>query len=151
MGKSWLTVPLEIGHNEIGDAEEIKMDLAGDVAKLFREIGLPEPDPVPLMPLHHQIAQKLHALTEPKSMRAHDLIDLQIIMKEEQIDLTRVCETCEKLFSYRQAQVWPAQVVQYKGWDTLYEEQRGDLDILQNVSDAVKWANNLIEAIVASK
>lgn len=83
LGKSWLTVTLEVGHDEIGDADKAEMRLAPDVAKLFEEIGLPQPGPVPLMPLHYQVAQKLHALTEPGSKRAHDLVDLQIITKGE--------------------------------------------------------------------
>ena len=44
----------------------------------MKELGFPEPGPVPCMRLEHQIAQKLHAASSPGSNRAHDLIDLQI-------------------------------------------------------------------------
>jgi hypothetical protein len=59
-GKSWLTVPLEVGHNEIGDADEPDFKVANDIVVLFEKVGSPAPSPIPCMALHHQIAQKLH-------------------------------------------------------------------------------------------
>lgn len=115
MGKSWLTVPLEIGHDEIGDADEAEMGLAQDVAQLFDAIGLPAPESVPLMPLHFQIAQKLHGLTEERSERAHDLIDLQILVREGAVDFAKTRVTCERLFAYRRAQDWPSPVAKNDG------------------------------------
>lgn len=150
MGKSWLTVSLEIGHDEIGDADEAEMGLAEDVAELFASIGLPEPGPVPLMPLHHQIAQKLHGLTEDGSRRAHDLIDLQIIARGGGVDLAKTRETCERLFAYRRAQGWPSPIVKNDGWEGLYSAQAEGLDVLQNVDDAVEWANGLIDDIASA-
>lgn len=38
-GRSWCNVPFELGHNEIGDAEEPEMQLAEDLAALFTEGG----------------------------------------------------------------------------------------------------------------
>lgn len=71
-GKSWMTLPLEVGHNEIGDAEDPDMVSSPEVATILKELGLPEPAPVPCMRLKHQIAQKLHALSGVGSERAHD-------------------------------------------------------------------------------
>lgn len=150
MGKSWLTVPLEIGHDEIGDADEAEMKLAEDVTELFNAIGLPAPRPVPLMPLHHQIAQKLHGLTEDGSKRAHDLIDLQIIASGDKIDLGKTRETCERLFAYRHAQIWPTPIVKNKGWEGLYSAQAEGLDVLQDIDDAIEWANRLIADIASA-
>ena len=79
LGHAWCTVALEVGHNEIGDADEPDFALAPEVAGWFAALGLPTPEPVPLMPLEFQVAQKLHAATAPGSQRAHDLIDLQLI------------------------------------------------------------------------
>ncbi len=146
-GKPWLTVPMEIGHNEIGDADEVEYGLADDVASIFKTVGLPVPGPSPLMPLHHQIAQKLHGVTEPGSERAHDLIDLQIIVKNEQIDLVKTKATCIRLFAYRDMQDWPPIVTKGVGWDDLYQNQRGTLDVLSTVDEAIAWANELIDKI----
>ena len=47
--KPWITVRLEMGANEIGDTLEADHFLSPDICNLFRELGLPEPQPVPLM------------------------------------------------------------------------------------------------------
>ena len=90
LGRSWCTVRLEVGHNEVGDADEPEWCISRDIVEMFLRVGFPEPSPVPLMPLHHQIAQKLHGLSEPGSGRAHDLVDLQLIMKDAGIDMAKV-------------------------------------------------------------
>lgn len=147
-GKSWLTVPLEVGHDEIGDADEAEMGLAEGVVELFEKVGLSSPEPVPLMPLHYQVAQKLHGLTEHGSKRAHDLIDLQIMVKNSEIDLVKTRRICERLLLYRRAQAWPAKVVKGEGWQTLCSDQAEGLDVIQDIDNAVAWANDLIKRIV---
>lgn len=150
LGKSWLTVSLEIGHDEIGDADEAEMGLASAVAELFEMIGLPQPDPVPLMSLHHQVAQKLHALTELHSMRAHDLVDLQIIAAGASLDFAKINETCKRLFSYRRSQSWPSKVIKSEGWDRLYSERANGLNVMQDVDEAIEWANRFIDKIASA-
>ena len=61
--RSWQTVRIEIGHNEIGDADEAEMEDASDLASLLEQLGFPRPKPIPVMKLPYQIAQKLHAVT----------------------------------------------------------------------------------------
>lgn len=82
-GKSWCTVDLELGHNEIGDADEVEWFESPEVARAFEALGFPAPGKIPVMSLRHQIAQKLHGLSESGSERVHDLVDLQIIIKNE--------------------------------------------------------------------
>lgn len=146
-GKPWSTVRLEVGHNEIGDAEEADYYIAPDIVEMFRHVGLPDPEPIAFMPLRHQISQKLHGLTEPKSKRAHDLIDLQIIMLEEKINLALVRQTCERLFSYRRMQAWPPIIRKNNDWDSYYREQQPPTSVLQSVDDAITWGNKLIDDI----
>ena len=150
-GKSWLTVPLEIGHDEIGDADEAEYGLAKDVAALFEAVGLPAPGPSPLMPLHHQIAQKLHAVSAPGGDRAHDLIDLQVICSLGDVDLARTRETCVRLFAYRRQQAWPPVIEADGRWAGLYDAQAEGLDVLGTVDEAVDWANELIAAIDSAR
>ena len=40
LGKPWCTVPLEVGHNEIGDAEIIDWAELVDAGRLFEAIGI---------------------------------------------------------------------------------------------------------------
>jgi len=146
-GKPWLTVDLEVGHDEIGDADEPDWGISPDIVEIFSKVGLPEPKPVPLMPLHHQAAQKIHALSEPGSRRAHDLIDLQLIDATGELDYGRTLQTCRRLFAYRKRQPWPSPIVPGEGWREAYDEQRRGLDVIEDVDEAAKWANVLVGRI----
>lgn len=150
LGKSWVTVRLEVGHNEIGDAEEPDMVVPEDAARLFKALEFPEPKPIPLMPIHHQIAQKLHGASEGGSGRAHDLVDLQLIARRGNVDYAKVRETCERLFSYRKKQPWPPAVAAGANWASLYANAAEGLDVLQSVEDAVAWVNDFIGRITNS-
>jgi len=81
LSRHWLSVPFELGHDEIGSTEQHDLQLAPEIVDLFATIGLDTPQPIPLLTVEHQIAQKLHACTtlHPRSGsndRAHDLVDL---------------------------------------------------------------------------
>lgn len=152
LGGPWCTMPLEVGFNEIGDADEAEMVVpAADIAELFTELGFPEPAPVPLMPLPWQVAQKLHGATEPGSDRVRDIADLQLMFRNDALDMMRIREICRRLFKYRKRQPWPPKVQKGEGWDELYDAQRGDLDIAPTVDEAIVWANELIARIDAAK
>ena len=99
------------------------------------------------MPLHHQIAQKLHGASGPGSERAHDLIDLQVIVSRGEVDYALTRQTCERLFAYRQKQAWPPTIVKGEDWDRLYADQLLPDPVLQTVDEAVAWANELVERI----
>jgi len=147
MGRSWLTVMLELGHDEIGDSESPDWHVSEEIVGIFIRLGLPVPQPVALMPIHHQIAQKLHALSEKNSDRAHDLIDLQLIVRNEELDYRQVKETCERLFAFRRAQLWPPVVVKGEDWDDLYAAQLEGVDVTDSVDDAIRWTNEFIKQI----
>lgn len=149
-GKSWMTLPLEVGHNEIGDADDPDMITSLEAAAIMKELGFPEPGPIPCMKLEHQIAQKLHAVSSPGSERAHDLIDLQIAVSNGDIDYTKTRAVCTRLFAYRAEQEWPPEISKGDGWDSLYASQADGLDVLPTVDDAVTWVNNLVARIDSS-
>lgn len=122
-----------------------------DANVILLSMGFPELGPVPTMALHHQIAQKLHGATEPDSSRAHDLVDLQIIVGNGEVDWRKTRETCERLFAYRRKQRWPPTVVKGDEWEALYAAQRGSLDVLEDVDSAVAWTNVLVRKIAESR
>ncbi|MEG2531852.1 MAG: nucleotidyl transferase AbiEii/AbiGii toxin family protein, partial [Gordonibacter sp.] len=150
-GRSWLTVPFEVGHNEIGDADEAEYRISDEIIGLFERIGLPAPSLIPCMPLHHQIAQKLHGSSEAASARAHDLIDLQLIVNNEVIDLKKTRAVCLRLFAYRKMQAWPPSIECNENWTEIYDAQKAGLHVLDSVDDAVAWANDLIRKIDTSQ
>jgi len=146
----WLTVPFEVGHDEIGDTANPDYAVSDDIIKVFRDLGFPDPNPIALMPIHHQIAQKLHGLSEEGSERAHDLIDLQLMIRNESIDYGLVKVTCVRLFASRKKQVWPPVIVENEGWTPIYLAQAGNLDVLASAEEAVAWCNDLIVAITSA-
>ncbi|XCB29496.1 nucleotidyl transferase AbiEii/AbiGii toxin family protein [Arcanobacterium hippocoleae] len=149
MGKPWCTVPLEVGHNEIGDADIADWVDFTDAIELFINVGLPSPTQVPLMPIVHQIAQKLHAVSASAD-RARDLIDLQLIERNYNIDFQETRRTCIRLFTYRQAQTWPPTIIKQTGWDKLYTAQASTLPVLPSIDEAITWANRFIKKIDSS-
>lgn len=124
------------------------VDLA-DAAVLFARVGLPAPGRAPLMPLDHQVARKLHALTGLGN-RARDLVDLQLVAANAELGLVATRRVCERLFAYRKAQAWPPEVVLRVGWEGLYAEQASGLPVLQNLADAIEWANGFIRLIAVA-
>lgn len=152
LGKPWYTVQLEIGHNEIGDADEYdEVEVPQVLKELFAFLALPCTGSVPAMRLEYQIAQKLHGASEEGSKRAHDLIDLQLIMNEADVDLGRTCDICQELFRYRKKQEWPPRIVKGEKWEEAYGDQKGNLPVLSSVDEAIIWANDLIARIDAAK
>lgn len=146
-GRSWRTVKFELGHNEIDDAVEPEFRIASDLIELFTDLGLPSPSPVPVMRADHQVAQKLHAVTEPGSDRVRDLVDLQLLVKGDNLDLGQVKATCLRLFDYRRRHTWPPTIEVGAGWDDLYEAAIEGIDVLPDIDEAAAWANNLIARI----
>jgi len=150
-GSAWVKLPLEVGHDEIDGLAQVEERVASDILDLFAAVGLPEPRPVPLLSLDHQIAQKLHACTSRDAKggneRAHDLVDLQILEREGGLDLSTVGATARRLFAARRAQAWPPTVVAFPGWEAIYAEAADGLDVIGDVDGAVTWANDLITRI----
>ena len=145
--RPWQTVRIEIGHNEIGDADEAELEYPSDIADVLEQLGFPRPLPVPVMKLPYQIAQKIHAVTTEGAERPHDLIDLQLMCSNSEVDLAATRKICLRLFDYRRRQNWPPKIVRGSTWDTLYADAGRGLAVLETVDEAVAWANGLIERI----
>jgi len=150
--RHWLSVPFELGRDEVGSTARFDLALAPDIVELFDALGLDAPAPVPVIAVEHQVAQKLHACTAVsprtgRNERAHDLVDLQILEEEEDIDLAAVADAARRLFAARRGHSWPPTVVAYEGWDTIYAEAAGGLNVIADVEGAVAWANEFIARI----
>jgi hypothetical protein len=147
LGRSWRTVKFELGHNEIDDALEPELRIASDLVELFTDLGLPAPGPIPVMRADHQVAQKIHAISEPGSERVRDLVDLQLLDRGENLDMAEVKATCIRLFDYRRRQAWPPVMEVGAGWGDLYEGAIEGVDVLPGIEAAVAWGNQLIRRI----
>ena len=145
LGTPWRTVDLEIGHNEIGDADEFdEIPVPDELAKLMAFLAFPPLGNIKAMKLEYQIAQKLHGASENNSKRAHELIELQLIFAKNKPDLELTGAICRKLFKYRRKQPWPSLIEKGEHWDDVYDRQKRDLPVLPTVDEAIKWTNALI-------
>lgn len=87
------------------------------------------------MPLEHQVAQKIHALTGGGD-RVRDLVDLQIVFANSEVVLHATRRVCERLFAYRQAQAWPPAITPREGWAEQCPAQAEGLPVRQDLGGA---------------
>lgn len=155
LNSEWKTrVRFELGHDEIGSTANPDVAMSDRIRTLFARLGLPDPQPVPVLPVPHQVAQKLHACTgvarDGTNERAHDLVDLQLLEQGPGIDTAETAPVARRLFAARQSHAWPPTVQAHPGWDELYAEAADGLGVLPAVDDAVDWANDLVFRIDAA-
>lgn len=157
-GSKWPhTISFELSRDELDSTASPEYDISADTLELFEALGLPAPEPVPLVPIVHQIAQKFHAITFPDSERAHDLIDLQLMHSTRTIDNAELAATTERLFAFRQTHSWPAMVKPTGTWNDLYQAAREGMDptsphaeaVAESLDVAVDWANSLLTELAA--
>lgn len=149
LDKPWCTVPLEVGHNETGDADQGEPFFVASASNALESLGFPALSHVSLMPLTHQVAQKLHAVTGSGD-RVRDLVDLQLIMQRAEIPLSETRTTCERLFRYRDAQSWPPRVEKRPDWEEGYAAAAESLPVAESIDDAIALVNDLIATINAT-
>lgn len=123
------------------------MRIAEELTDLFVRVGLPVPSPVPVMRAKHQIAQKIHALSEPGSERVGDLVDLQLLEQNESLDFDSVADICRRLFAYRTAHALPPLLKVGSNWGALYNSASENVNIRPDVESAVEWFNDFVQKI----
>lgn len=146
-GRDLLTITLEIGHDELDDTRTPPSALAPDIPPLFTAVGLPAPAPIPVVAHDHQIAQKLHAVSQPGSERAHDLVDLQLLDATCTLPDPVLARTCSRLFAFRRRHPWPPTISPGPGWDTAYAAAAEGLPVIASMEDAVAWANAYVSRL----
>lgn len=151
-GGDFGTVLIEVAPTEIGADHEVDPVAVRDAGAWFPEIGLTVPGPVPTLPLNHQIVQKLHAYTLPDTEqwindRAHDLVDLQLALRVYDGSLADLRDVATRLFAARRQHAWPPEVTERERWADRYAAEAQGLNVLENLDDAIAWANRLIEQI----
>lgn len=154
-GGDFASFVLEVSPEEVCSFSEWETVPANEAVEWFAELGLPEPAPVPVLPLPHQVAQKLHACTVPDTdewanERSHDLVDLQLAMDGYETSLTPFRTAAERLFASRGIHAWPPTVTARRGWELTYPQQADGLGVYTDLAHAVAWTNELIHRIAQS-
>jgi Nucleotidyl transferase AbiEii toxin, Type IV TA system len=161
LGKPFATVPVELSHAEGRSGDEHDQIPVDE----YKTIGLAPRGPVHCLSLRYQIAQKIHACTDPldgvrdndrardlieDNDRARDLIDLQLLtLVVDDGQLKPIRSACMEIFTGRQRHPWPPEVRVWPAWPALYSAATGSLgsDVVPDVEQAAQWLRVLIRAI----
>lgn len=143
-GSDWLSQEIDLGHDEIGDTSDVELESSSEINSWFEVCGLPIPNPVPVIRVHHQIAQKIHALASNPLERIHDVVDLQVIFSNQDIDQTTTANTCVRLFKSRRTLLWPPELAFNFEASSLYSNALERTEAIPDLELAVKWFNAMI-------
>lgn len=170
----FVSVPLEISVDEF-NASKISPGttfIAPQIVAACEALGCGTPDPVTLISWEQQIAQKIHAVTDPTQLRGHDLVDLQLLWHEAHndpsFDITMVKQLCQRTYDFRapsrakagqRPHPWPPPVTNLAhlalGYDAAREEvtttssSPGTL-LAKDIDAATHWLAHIIEIISQS-
>jgi hypothetical protein len=118
--------------------------------------------------MDYQLAQKLHACTDPHSPehpndRVRDIVDLcliQSIFYGERDDLASLADACRDLFAARAREAeragdvpsrsWPPKVIAHPHWETDYRTLAQEVNIEVSLDEAVGMLNDWIARISRS-
>jgi hypothetical protein len=130
-GKTWRRVQVEVSADE-GDAGRVHEAFP---APQLHGVGLSAPDELVGLAMRFQVAQKIHACTDPhnppsaKNDRARDIVDLLLLRCLVVGDLTEVRVAVVAIFDARAADAralglpersWPARAVPFPHWATSF-------------------------------
>ena len=145
-GQALARVRLEVSPDEADAARDWdSLALPGRAA----EFGITDvPADIQCLQLRFQMAQKLHAVSNPREPndRFRDLIDLQLLdALHDRARDPELRDACEKVFTARAQHPWPPAITVRDGWEAGYRMLAADIDLPQ---DDVHVALTAVQAIV---
>ena len=124
--RPWGTVDIDLSRAEADVIVEVIEGL-----ELLREVGLSTVS-VPCLAVEEQIAQKIHAMTEPlggrENPRFRDLIDINLLEPLIE-DHTRLLDRLETVFSERGTHAWPPEFTLPESWRAPLAELASELGL----------------------
>lgn len=156
LGNAWGALDVEVSDPEIDPYAHTRKEIDGELVQFGAYFGFGDLQPVELVDLEYQIAQKLHAVTDPAYVRAHDLVDLQLLWGAE-LDLPVLRELCVRTFDWRRQQAWPPLPLRpMGGWELAYADARAETEVggttpvLPDIAAVREWLTQVIKVITAS-
>ncbi len=147
LGRPFANIPLEIVTRRSPEVEYV------NVVRLD-PVGLTSPDPIPCLSLPYQVAEKLHACTDPLdgervNDRVSDLLDLILIEDlTPDLDLAATKTACMAVFTERSTHPWPPAVSPSPQGERLWNALVTDTGFtVTSLTAAVRRVNALITAI----
>lgn len=155
-GVTWRRVQVEVAPDE-GQAGATPEQIASPSLAGF---GLPSPEHLISLSLRYQIAQKIHAVTDPHDPpaavndRARDVVDLlllrDLVASTGQPSLVEVRAAVEDVFAARAAEAdatggspraWPTQVTAHSHWAPSFARAAESAGLAISLTEAVDQAN----------
>lgn len=107
----------------------------------LKPFGLEGPEFLPCIPLIKQIAQKLHAVTEPPDKdktndRFRDLLDI-VMLSALTPPSPELRAVCEETFKIRRRHGWPPAIVTYPHWIEPMEQRAREMGLDQRSADEI--------------
>jgi hypothetical protein len=157
LGSSWGALDVEVSDPEIDPIPRTRREIDSDLVQFGAHFGFGTLQPIELVDLEYQIAQKLHAVTDPAYARAHDLVDLQLLWNVGP-NLPCLHRLCARTFDWRNRQPWPPfPLRQMDAWALAYADAReetevaGQTPVIPDVAAAREWLGRLVEIIAATE
>ncbi|HEY5425505.1 MAG TPA: nucleotidyl transferase AbiEii/AbiGii toxin family protein [Candidatus Tumulicola sp.] len=113
-GRGFQTIQIDLG-----PADEPTVDLVAPTIRGVAELGIPVTSPVRCITLDIQVAQKLHACTNPRvegENRARDILDVVFLDILSQLDPKAVQSACIRVFAQRAQHAWPPSIDISPAW-----------------------------------
>ena len=164
-GQVWRRIQVEIAPDEAAASNE--QDVLP--APSLHYFGLPTPDHLVGIAMRFQIAQKIHACTDPheppglRNDRARDTVDLlllrDLLTAEQSPTLAVVRQACIALFESRAAEAraldrperaWPPTAIAHDHWPTDYAAAATAGNTALSLEDAIAELNTWIQTIDAA-
>jgi len=158
-GQVWRKIQVELSSDE-GNAGETAEQV---FAPTLSPVGLPTPDFLATMAMRYQIAQKLHACSDPHDPpvwvndRPRDIVDLvllrQLVRTEGHPTSTEIREAAEAIFAARAAdaialgrpvRTWPPTATAHPHWQVDYGKAAQAAHLDMTLTDAVNLVNDWI-------
>ena len=152
LGNPFRSTHLEVSPDELQSAGDPDTIDSPDASGWFSQLGLPQPRPLPTLPIGWQIVQKIHACTAPDTgdwvnPRADDLVDLQLLSAGLGASLPELRPQAVRLFAHRREHAWPPHITERAGWRDLYQTAADGLPVEPDLPGALAACNRLIQTI----
>jgi len=145
-GKHWLPIELEISQLDGKVAEQPERVQGFSLEHLELE----GPKYVSCLPLAQQVAQKLHACTEPTEAndRVRDVLDLLLVEDLIRQRLSQTRDACEEVFSHRASHPWPPPIKARENWEAEFASIADEAGYhTDSLTVAAERLRNLVEEI----
>lgn len=164
-GKTWRKVKIEVSADEAGVGRSFDNSPTASLA----HFGLPSPGALAGIAVDDQVAQKVHACTDPNvppgsvNRRARDVVDLLLLRDAfypGNSELPALRLACVALFESRAAEcplfglpprTWPPVVVAHANWVADFARACSEADVDRDLDDSLRQVNGWIQDIDAAR